>query len=424
MITSHTLFAILVLITTMASFINVKFLKLPKTIGLTIISGILSLSILFLLKFSPIPIQSLHQQLTSVNFQSTFLDVMLGYLLFAGALHINAVNLKKEFFPVIYLASIGVILSTLLVGVMLYQFSIWFQFGIPISTCLIFGALISPTDPIAVLNVLKIVKTVPERLKLRISGEALFNDAAGILFFVILLNVFSPNTPNPTPFSVLISLLQEAGGGILVGWFMGLIAAFLLKKINDYETGILLTLSVASAGFIFAQSIHVSAPISMVIAGLVIGQKFLHNECSTRMIRSIDQFWQLMDEVLNSFLFVLIGLEILTIEFDPIIIPIGILTFFIIFFARFISVAIPTYLTGAKHSRRRRIVFLKENLLMTWGGLRGGISIALALSIPNHSSTIISITYVVVLASILIQGSSFRFAVRKIFPEKIKKTTQ
>lgn len=409
----HILFSMLVIITATASYINHRFLKLPKTIGLTIVTLLISILIMVMLNYSPRFFMPIHTLLSGIDFKDTLLNGMLGYLLFAGALHVNVIDLRRQFLSVAYLASFGVVISTILTACALWAVAQILQFPIPITHCLIFGALISPTDPIAVLAVFKTTKSVPKKIKSRITGEALFNDAAGILLFVFLINIFSFHLEDITVTGVLIEIIHEAIGGIVAGWLLGMIASIFLVKVDDKEVTILITLGVASAGFIFSQYIGVSAPIAMVIAGLVVGSQCKKARFSKKTTNTVNDFWGLVEEVLNAFLFVLIGLEMLTIEFPTILIFIGIFAIIIVFIARYISVTIPII---SKINASNRRFYFKENILMSWGGIRGGISIALALSIPGQNETIISITYVVVIISILLQGSTFKWAVNYLFP--------
>ena len=410
--TYHILFSMLVVITALASCINHKFLKLPKTIGLTITSIIISIFIILMLKLYPNMFSPINTLLSGIDFRETVLNVMLGYLLFAGALHVNLIELRKNFFPIVYLASLGVIASTIITGLMVWWVTKIINYEISLPFCLLFGALISPTDPIAVLAVFKQTKSIPNQIKMRITGEALFNDAAGILIFVLLTSIFIHHHGASFD-NIIIHIFRETAGGIFTGWVLAVIASFVLKKIDDPEVAILVTLAISSAGYLLAQNLEVSAPIAMVIAGLLIGTKMRYRAYKKRTINALDSFWRLIDEVLNAFLFVLIGLEMLTINFKPISILAGICAFVIIILARYISVAIPTLFKNIK----LRKFYWRENVLMSWGGIRGGISIALALSIPSENAhPIITLTYIVVIISILIQGTTLKALVNTLFP--------
>ncbi|ASK79642.1 sodium:proton antiporter [Paraphotobacterium marinum] len=414
------LFSMLVIISALASFINSKYLKLPKSIGLTLTTLLISLVVLILLKIFPdwfLPVKDL---LSGVDFKDIVLNTMLSYLLFAGSLHVNSIDLKQEFFPILKLASLGVVISTLITAILVHYISILLNFPISFPMCLVFGALISPTDPIAVLAVFKTTKSISQSTKTKIIGEALFNDAAGILLFIVLLGIVYSHD-SVSLFSLSTTLIQQALGGLLLGFVLGKFVSFFLRMIDDKEVAILFTLALSSSGFILASAIDVSQAITMVIAGLVIGHDMKTKNFAKKTIVSLDSFWELVDEVLNSFLFVLIGLEMLTIDFNIKLICIGILSFIAIFIARYISVSsiLINCITFFYNKNLSKKAYWKENLLMSWGGIRGGISIALALMIPeNNSNSIITLTYVVVILSIVLQGSTFKWIVTKLYPKK------
>lgn len=406
------LFAMLVIITALASYLNYKIFKLPKTIGLTIITLFISIFVVIMLNIFPVLFTPINKILSGVNFKETVLNVMLGYLLFAGALHVNTLDLKKNLIPVIYLASFGVIISTLLSGILIWWLSNFIGLSVPFLYCLLFGALISPTDPIAVLAVFKEAKSIPKKIKMRITGEALFNDAAGIILFVLLSTIIV-NHHNISFKNIGFNIIHEVIGGIIVGWALSSIASLILKNVDDKEVSILVTLAIASTGYVVSQQIHVSAPIAMVISGLVIGGNIKKEKFTQKTIVFLDAFWELIDEILNAFLFVLIGLEMLTINFHLSIILVGIISFIVILMTRFICVSIPTFFINIK----LRKFYWRENVLMSWGGMRGGISIALALSITSPAAQfIIPLTYSVVILSIIIQGLSFKWISNKLFP--------
>ncbi|TNF69331.1 MAG: sodium:proton antiporter [Gammaproteobacteria bacterium] len=408
----HLLFAVLVVISALSSYINYKLFKLPKSIGMTITTLIISIIVMMFLKLFPSIFTPINNLLSGIDFRKTVLEVMLSYLLFAGALHVNTIDLKKNLLSIVYLASFGVVASTIVTGLLIWWVSGLISYQISLPYCLLFGALISPTDPIAVLGVLKTTKAVPKKIKMRITGEALFNDAAGILIFISLLSVFFYGDE----FSIThisLGILHEAVGGIVFGAVIGFLAARLLKNVDDKQVAITITLAVSSAGYILAQNLGVSAPISMVIAGLVIGHHMKKERFKASTIVTLDNFWELIDEILNCFLFVLIGLEMLTITFHIESIILGVLGFIVIFISRYISVSFPNMF---RNIRLRRF-YWRENVLMTWGGIRGGISIALALSIPDDE-VIVSLTYVVVILSIVFQGASFKWIINKVFPQQ------
>ena len=413
----HAIFAGIVAVTALSMFINEQYLKLPKTIALTIISVGLSFSLTQLIRYTPSIIQPIHTLLSGVDFKTTVLDVMLGYLLFASSLHINTISLKKHFSVIIYLASIGVITSTIFTAFMLWKISIWVHFPLTIADCLIFGALISPTDPIAVASVFQTTKNVPEHIKAKITGESLFNDAAGILLLVILVKVFYLNDASSLNFaSISWIVITESIGGIVWGVIVGYLTALLLSRTNDAEVGILLTIAASSGGYIIANQLHLSGAITMVIAGLIVGNLSKTQRFCATTVLSLNKFWDLIDGILNAFLFVLIGLEMLTITLNYAVVLMAVLGIVIVFVARFCSMLLPS-IALFTINRKKYAFKWSETFLLCWGGIRGALSVALALSIENFPGTLVAITYFIVILSILVQGSSFKWVIKKVYPE-------
>jgi CPA1 family monovalent cation:H+ antiporter len=341
---------------------------------------------------------------------------MLGYLLFAGALHINAIELRKNVFSVLYLASIGVITSTVLTGFILWYISNIFNFNLQLSDCLIFGAIISPTDPIAVMSFFKGTKKSLGHIKVKITGEALFNDAVSILLLVILVGVFyNKNFADFSINNIGLSLVQEVAGGITWGIFLGYAASYFLARTDDNEATILITIAVASTGYIIANYLHVSGPITMIISGLLIGSFAKKQRFSIKTSNSLNQFWSLVDGILNAFLFVLIGLEFLTIDINLSAAFISVIGLFIIFIARLASILLLN-LFKVKHivQSNNLLVMWKESFILCWGGVRGAISIALALATPGLPPYLIGITYLIVIMSILLQGSTLKLIMNRL----------
>lgn len=414
----HHLFISLVTVTTLMSYINYRYIKIPKTIFLTVSSILVSITVSIMVKLMPDQFNELYHLLSGVNFRTTILDVMLGYLLFAGSLRIDAVNLRKELGYVAYLASIGVILSTAISGTLLWLMTYYVNIDLPYSDCLIFGALISPTDAVAVMAVFKITTSVPTHIQSRVTGESLFNDAIGIMLLVALVHIFYPYG-NMNFVHITIDFIREIIGALVWGYIIGKITTEVLKKVSDNELTILITITASSLGYAIAQQIHVSGIIAMVVAGLYIGGHSRRKDFSTVTTLALSNFWELADDILNGFMFVLIGLEMLTIKFNLTVILVGLASLVIIFIARFISVYVPdVILVKVFKKKLRALSSAKEGILMSWGGVRGGISIALAWSIFNISPVILSITYVVVVASILLQGSTLKFITEKLFRPK------
>lgn len=397
------------------SYANHRVLKLPTTIGLMLIAMTISLALVSLGALVPELEARAKQHLSSIDFTKTLMHGMLGFLLFAAALHINLADLRRQRLVVGTLATVGVLVSTFLVGALTYALFQLMGVEVRLIYCLLFGALISPTDPIAVLGILKTVGA-PKEIEMKIAGESLFNDGMAVVAFLGLLEIATGTTEfDLTHLSQLF--LQEAVGGVLFGMALGYVALLMLRKVDDYKVEVLLSLAVASGGYALAYALHVSGPVAMVVSGLFIGNEARAGAMSERTREHLDDFWELIDEVLNAILFVLIGLELLIIPFSKLTLLAGLVAFPAVLLARFISVALPVSLM-----RRRRVFTPGAIRILTWGGLRGGISVALALSLPASlpdgtpvpdREVILAITYVVVVASILLQGLTIGPVVRR-----------
>lgn len=318
------LFSLLTVVAALISYINTKFLKLPKAIGLTILSITFSALCASFLS----PSNFLVVALSSFDFKKTVLDGMLSFLLFANALHFNMIDLKKELKAIFGLASIGLLLSALTTAILIYGFCLLVGFEISLGYCLVFGALISPTDPIAVISTLAGNKSIPKHIKTRVVGESLFNDATGIVLFVVLSNIVFFGSGGEFEqainghgieyiWIIAKQIGSEAGGGILLGYIFARVALIFLKTNQDSETSIFVTLAVASMGYVIAHSLNVSGPIAMVVAGLFIGNNLSdRKKTSPDQVEKLDNFWMVIDNMLNSFLFILIGLELTSIPFN------------------------------------------------------------------------------------------------------------
>ncbi|WP_438013813.1 sodium:proton antiporter [Sorangium sp. So ce315] len=388
------------------SYLNHRYLRLPTTIGLMLIAMSASLAMVAIGELFPTVEASARKHLSDIDFNKTLMHGMLGFLLFAAALHVNLAELKKQRIVIGILATGGVLMSTVLVGGMTYGLMTLMGVEIRPIYCLLFGALISPTDPIAVLGVLKHVGA-PKELEMKIAGESLFNDGVAVVAFLGLLEMASGTTGFDLPRLSLL-FVQEAIGGVLFGLALGFVALAMLRKVDDYKVEVLLSLATAAGGYALAYAIHVSGPIAMVVAGLFIGNEARAGAMSEKTREHLDDFWELMDEILNAVLFVLIGLELLIIAFSGQSVLAGLLAFPVVLLARFIAVALPVSLM-----KRRRPFTPGAIRILTWGGLRGGVSVALALSIPAkladgalvpEREIVLSITYVVVVTSIVLQG--------------------
>jgi CPA1 family monovalent cation:H+ antiporter len=392
--------AILLTLAALFSYINCRTIKLPTTIGVMLIALLFSLGLIFLGKFIPETRQWATELLIKVDFDETLLHGMLSFLLFAGALHINLNDLANQYRVITGLATVGVLTSTFIVGTFTWIL-INPVLGINLSPlyCFLFGALISPTDPIAVLGIMKTSGASPS-LKTKIAGESLFNDGIGVVIFLVLLGI-ATGGHEISPGHIFLLFFQEAIGGAFFGFGAGYLVYYMLKKIDNYQVEVLITLALVTGGYALAETLHFSAPIATVVAGLLIGNQGRQFAMSDTTREHLDKFWELVDEVLNAVLFVLIGLEVMVISFTYNILVAGALAILIVLTARFISVSVPILIL-------KKIRTFSPNVIkiLTWGGLRGGISVALALSLPagEQRQLILPITYCVVVFSILVQG--------------------
>jgi CPA1 family monovalent cation:H+ antiporter len=396
--------AILLVLAALFSYLNHRLLRLPTTVGLMALTLLASLaSIAVGLVFPPVEHRAA-AFVREIDFNQAVLHGMLGFLLFAGALHIDLDDLNQEKMPIALLATGGVILSTLVVGGLTW--SLLALLAIPARPiyCFLFGALISPTDPVAVLALLKKVRA-SRRLEVTIAGESLFNDGVGVALFLGLLEIASAGHAFD-PGHLLVLFLREAAGGATFGLAAGYLAYRLLKSVDNYHVEILLSLALVAGGYAAAESLHLSGPIAMVVAGLLIGNHGRLFAMSPTTVEHLDLFWEVIDEVLNAILFVLLGLEVLAVSFTIPYLTVGLLAILIVLLARLIAVGLPVWLLGRRAGEHHTI------RVLTWGGLRGAISVAMALSLPREvggvavpeREVVLVATYVVVVFSILVQG--------------------
>jgi CPA1 family monovalent cation:H+ antiporter len=396
------LFHILAILLTAAalfSYINYRFLKLPTTIGIMLVSLTFSLLLNLL---GPVGIDIEHEvqfMLESIEFDVTLLHGMLSFLLFAGALHVDLSELSRQRGTIIFLATAGVVVTTFIIGGLSYYAFELTGLDIPFLYCLLFGALISPTDPIAVLGILRQAHA-PTSLEAKITGESLFNDGMAVVVFLVLIRL-ATGEAGLSATDVVLLFLQEAIGGVLFGLGAGAVAYWMLKSVDNYQVEVLLTLALVTGGYALAEVLHLSAPVAIVCAGMLIGNHGRTLAMSEKTRGHLDTFWELVDEVLNAVLFVLIGLEVLALAFLQEYLLAGILAIPIVLLARFISVGIPVTVMRRFRSFTPRVI-----QILTWGGLRGGISVALALSLPAGAirDALVVVTYIVVIFSILVQG--------------------
>ena len=453
--------AIIITLSALFGFLNVRFLKLPNTIGLMIIAIVFS-SILFLSRVlfpdSPYAVEFATDLMQRIQFGELLLEVMLGFLLFAGAMHTNFDQLRVQRWPVLVFATIGVLASTFLVGLLVWAVFGWLNLPVKFIHCLLFGALISPTDPIAVLGILKQAR-VPKKLETKIVGESLFNDGVGV---VIFLTIFSFATAGGSPGShgnagheeahpvvaqdheqiddqenksdaaseqhaenhddhdhgnstTVLGIAKlfgkEVFGGICLGLVFGYVTFTLLRTIDDYEIEVMITLACVFGGCALAAWLHVSAPLAMVVAGLFVGNDTVRGTSMSQQTELyVDKFWELVDILLNGILFVLIGFEMLLIDFSPSYLTAGLAAIVIVISSRFVSLLLPVRFFA------KRLDFVPHTTtIMTWGGLRGGISIALALAMPGENKELfLTVTYAVVVFSIIVQGLTVGPLARKL----------
>lgn len=402
---------ILVCLAAVFGFINVKFLKLPNSIGLMLITILFSLGILGLSYFDDTLLIAEKEIINSIDFQTVLLEVMLSFLLFAGALHTNFEQLRIQRWPVLIFSTIGVLVSTFLVGTVIYFILQLISLNVDYIYCLLFGALISPTDPIAVLGILK-KAGAPKKLEAKIVGESLFNDGVGVVVFLTIFKIASSTSGKIEINQILELFGMEVFGGIIFGLILGYLTYRLMKSIDDYDIEVIITLAAVMGGTAIAHHFHFSAPLAMVTAGLIVGNDTVRSSTMSEITETyVDKFWELIDILLNTILFVLIGMEMLVLTFDTDYIIAGLIAIPVVLLCRYLSLLAPI-----KFFSKKLEFIPNTTLIMTWGGLRGGISIALALSLTDemHRELFLMITYFIVVFSILVQGLSVGKVVQKL----------
>jgi monovalent cation:H+ antiporter, CPA1 family len=393
----HTL-TILICLAALFSYVNHRLLKLPMTIGLMAVALVFSLILLVLGKLGFGVEAEAQRFIGAIDFNEALMHGMLGFLLFAGALHVKLDELLDLKWVIGTLAVIGTILSSLLIGGLSYVVFALVGLPLPFLYCLLFGALISPTDPIAVMGVLRQAR-LPKALGMKIVGESLFNDGVGVVIFLVVLNLVPKETVQVT--DVLVLFAEEALGGTALGLALGYIAYRMLRSVDNYQVEILITLALVMGSFGLADLLHTSGPIAVVVAGLLIGNHGRQWAMSETTREHLDNFWELLDELLNAVLFVLIGLEVLVLSFQQPYLIAGLVAIPLVLAARWITVVLQVKGLSVVREFNEKTI-----RILTWGGLRGGISVALALSLPPGSSrdALVTITYAVVVFSILVQG--------------------
>ena len=421
MLTLFEIAALLLVLSGFFSWLNYAFFKLPHTIGLLVMALLASLVLLGL----EIVIPSLgltdvlQGAIGQIDFNKTVMNGMLAFLLFAGALHVDLGFIKSAKWAIASMATIGVVISTFIVGAGFYFIAQLLGIELPFIWALVFGALISPTDPVAVLSILKTVN-MPHSLEAKIAGESLFNDGVGVVVFSIIVAIAVGSSgahggDHIGVLSVIELFLVEAGGGLILGLITGFLAYKMLAMVDEHAIEILITLGLVAGSYALAQRIevlghHLSGPLAVVVAGLMIGNKGAKDSMSEHTRTYLFGFWEMIDEILNSVLFLLIGLEVLVLGFEGRYVPAILLAIPLTIMARFTAVSIPMRILGMFKD------FTKGAIpVLTWGGLRGGISVALALSLPDteYKPVILAATYGVVIFSIIVQGLTVKTVVQK-----------
>ncbi len=394
------LFSILIVLVAAFAYINYRYIKLPAAIGLMLVALVFSIGLIILGYLNTGVTAQMRDWLSQFHFSELLLDSMLSFMLFAGAIHIRFEDLKQERLSIILFSTLSVVLNTILVGSLFYYLFPLFGFEIPYIHCLLFGSLVSPTDPIAVLSILK-QAGVSKSLETKIAGESLFNDGVAVVVFLSLLHVAQSSSGEFHLDAVLKLFAIEALGGLLLGAAFGWIGYKLISSIDNYQVEIMITLAVVMGGYTLAYYTHVSGPLAMVVAGLITGNHGKTLGMSNVTADYVDKFWEIIDEILNATLFVLIGLELILVEISTTTLIISCIAIAVGLVSRYVTLFIPSLFIRFKERIGHRTL-----LLLTWGGLRGGISVALALSLTTelNKDLFVTITYLVVCFSILVQG--------------------
>ncbi|GGB00406.1 cation:proton antiporter [Mucilaginibacter rubeus] len=392
--------ALLVIVSAIFSYLNARFIKLPGTIGIVLLATITSITILIVDKIDSSIADYLGTLAKNINFSKAVLNVLLGFLLFSSSFNLDGRKLKREMRPVFVLSTLGVIISTAVFGCLLFYVAPFFHIHMPLIYCLLFGALISPTDPVAVAAIIRNSK-LPANLETIISGESLFNDGIGLILFVIILEVARVGEEKIELAKVVALIVKEIIGGIVAGVILGYVAHRLMRSVKDFQTIVLISLALVMALSVLAVLLGFSLPLSVVIAGLFAGGQSINQDNKEKSHEALEKFWKLVDEILNTILFVMIGLQLVNLPFVNNYWVTGSVSIVTVLIARWLSIMLPlTFL-------RRTLKVNYSNInIMTWAGLRGGISIALALSLPNtpYRHLILSGSYFIVIFSVIVQG--------------------
>lgn len=392
--------ALLVIISATYSYINARFIRLPGTIGIISLAIGVSVLILIIDRVNPNAAIYLTSLAKNINFSSTVLNIMLGFLLFAGSFNLNVKKLKREMRPVLVLSTLGVIISTMVFGSLFYFIAPFLHIYVPFVYCLLFGALVSPTDAVAVGAIIKNSR-LPPHLETIIAGESLFNDGVGLVLFITLLEITESGVHDIDFGNAVVLFIREVFGGVALGILFGFVAFRLMRSITDFQTIVLVSLSLVMGISLVANYFHLSIPLAVVSAGLFAGNRSINLEDHDHSHQALERFWQLVDELMNTILFVMIGLQMVNFPFLNNYFLTGSLAIVLILAARWASISVP-------------LIFLRRTLninynsinILTWAGIRGGISIALALSLPHtkYRELILAGSYFIVIFSIIVQG--------------------
>lgn len=393
--------AIIFSVSAILGYINNRWINLPGAIGIMTLSLFLGMALKVAEYVTPEYIAPFETQLRSFDFGTFLMDITLCFLLFAGSLHVRYNELKEVKATVISYATFGVVASTVITAFLTKIVFFLFNHEVDWITCLLFGALISPTDPIAVMGIISKFN-LPKKLKVEIVGESLFNDGIGVIVFTVIYSVYKAGMESVTVMDVVKLFSIEVAGGLLIGMLIGYIGYYLIKTIDHYQTEVIITLAIVMGGYSFANAIHASGPLAMVVAGIFIGNKGKNEAMSDLTADYVDKFWELVDEICNTLLFVIMGMQVFLIPFDLSYFLVSIVMIVMVLLSRYLSLLPPFYLLNRGGDRR-----MLDLSVLTWGGLRGGISLALSLSLINHikhSELFLLITYTIVVFSVIVQG--------------------
>lgn len=406
--------SLLIILSAVYSYINARFIKLPGTIGVITIAIFGSIAIIISNKLNPSLGKHFTELARSIDFSRTVLNILLGFLLFATAFRVDTGKLKKQMRPVLILSTVGVILSTAIFGGLLYLVTQLLELDVPLLYCITFGALVSPTDPVAVASIIKGSK-LPQNLETIVSGESLFNDGIGLVLFITMLEITDAGIKSIDFSNAIVLFIQEVFGGIALGAITGYIGHRLMRSIDDFQTIVLVSFAIVMGDSVIASYWHLSIPLAVVTAGLFAGSRSINAAKNERSHQELESFWELVDEMLNTILFVMIGLQMINIPAINNYWLIGSFSVVILLVARWLSIMLP-------------ITFLRRSLnvnygsinILTWAGVRGGISIALALTLPQseYRGLILSATYFIVIFSIIVQGLTLNKVINAWYGEK------